>query len=209
MICEGLFTIGLCGRSGAGKGYVSKCFQMKGIPVIDTDAVYRSITDGSGPFECNAELASVFGQDILREDLSLDRRRLARIVFAEGAEYKLKMLNEITHKYIFVETLRLANLHKKAGARSIILDAPVLFESGFDYYCDKKLCVTCPHEVSVSRICQRDGISAFDAERRLENQMPQDELRARCDGEIVNDGKTNILSEVDRIIELWGLKDEQ
>lgn len=208
MICEGLFTVGLCGRSGSGKGYVSKCFALKGIPAIDTDAVYRSLTDGSGPFECNAELASVFGQDILREDMSLDRRRLAKIVFAEGAEHKLKMLNEITHKYIFVESLRLARLHKAAGARSIILDAPVLFESGFDYYCDKKLCVTCPDEVSVSRICRRDGISAYEAERRISSQMPPDELRRRCDGEIVNDGLVNVLSEVDRIISLWGLKDE-
>ncbi len=206
MICEGLFTVGLCGRSGSGKGYVSRCFAMKGIPAIDTDAVYRSITDGSGPFECNAELASVFGQDILREDMSLDRRRLAKTVFAEGAEYKLKMLNEIAHKYIFVETLRIARLHKKAGAGSIILDAPVLFESGFDVYCDRTLCVTCPDEVSVERICARDGISRYEAERRLANQISAEELRDRCHGEIVNDGKTNVLAEVDRIIELWGLR---
>lgn len=205
MICEGLFTIGLCGRSGSGKGYVSKCFALKGIPAIDTDAVYRSLTDGSGPFECNAELASAFGQDILREDMSLDRRRLARIVFAEGAEHKLRMLNEIAHKYIFVETLRLAKLHKADGARAIIIDAPVLFESGFDLYCDKTLCITCPDEVSVERICSRDGISRYDAERRLANQISQDELRRKCDEEIVNDGSSNVLSAVDHIIRKWEL----
>ncbi len=208
MICEGLFTIGLCGRSGSGKGYVSKCFAMKGIPSIDTDAVYRSLTDGSGPFECNAELASVFGQDILREDMSLDRRRLARIVFAEGAESKLRMLNEIAHKYIFVETLRRARMHKAEGARAIIIDAPVLFESGFDVYCDKTLCITCPHEISVSRICQRDGISAFEAERRLASQMTAEELRERCDAEIVNDGKTNVLIAADDIIKRWNLHEQ-
>lgn len=205
MICEGLFTIGLCGRSGSGKGYVSKCFAMKGIPAIDTDEVYRSLTNGGGPTECLMEIASTFGMSVLREDMTLDRSALRRIVFAEGAEEKLRMLNNITHKYIFVETLRLARLHKAAGARAIIIDAPVLFESGFSNYCDKTVCVTCPDDVSVKRIVERDGISEFDARRRLSSQITVDKLRECCDAEIVNDGGANVLLGVDRVIKQFGL----
>ncbi len=205
MICDGLFTIGLCGRSGSGKGYISKCFAMMGIPVIDTDEVYRSLTNGGGPTECLAELAATFGQSILTEDMTLDRRALRRIVFAEGAEEKLRMLNNITHKYIFVETLRLARMHKAAGSKAIIIDAPVLFESGFSNYCDKTVCVTCPDEVSIKRIVERDGISEYDARRRLECQMSAEELRSRCDAEIVNDGKTNVLQGTRDLLLQFGL----
>lgn len=205
MICEGLFTIGLCGRSGSGKGYVSRAFGLHRIPAIDTDAVYRSITDGSAPSECIAELAATFGQDILREDMSLDRRRLSRIVFAPGAEGRLRELNNITHKYIFVETLRLARLNKDMGAKAIIIDAPVLFESNFSMYCDKTVCVTCPDEVSVSRIMRRDGISEADARRRLANQMSVEKLRELCCYEIVNDGAADVTAQVAEIVRSLGL----
>lgn len=205
MIIEGLKIIGICGRSGSGKGYVSRTFSLFGIPSVDTDAVYRDIISGGARTECVGELVSVFGSGIIDDEGNLVRRRLANIVFAEGAADKLRMLNEITHKYILAETLRLCSEYKKMGKKAVIIDAPVLFESGFDYYCDIKLCVTAPEELLVERICQRDGIPVFEAERRLESQMSSERLRELCHGEIVNDGKMDVIEQIREITERFQL----
>ena len=118
MIIDGLKIIGICGRSGSGKGYVSRMFSLFGIPAIDTDAVYRDIIAGGARTECVGELVSVFGSGIIDDEGNLMRRKLAKIVFADGAADKLRMLNEITHKYILAETLRLCSEYKKLGKKA-------------------------------------------------------------------------------------------
>ena len=205
MMFDGLTIIGVCGRSGSGKGYVSRLFSLFGIPSVDTDAVYRDIISGGAVTECVGELVSAFGSSIIDEEGKLIRRRLANTVFAEGAENKLKILNEITHKYILAETLRICSEYKKQGKRAVIIDAPVLFESGFDYYCDVKLCVTAEDDILLDRICQRDSIPEFEARRRLENQMSSERLRELCDYEIVNDGSADIIAQIKEFIEKYQL----
>lgn len=200
MIINGLKVIGVCGRSGSGKGYVSRMFSLFGIPSVDTDAVYRDIISGGARTECVGELVSAFGSTIVDDEGNLIKRKLANIVFAEGAGSKLQMLNQITHKYILAETLRILNEYKKMGKKAAIIDAPVLFESGFDYYCDIKLCVTASDEILVERICSRDNIPEFEAKRRLSTQMTAERLRELCDGEIVNDGKADIIAQIKEVI---------
>ena len=196
MIIDGLTIIGMCGRSGSGKGYVSRLFSLFGIPSVDTDAVYRDIISGGAITECVGELVSVFGSSIIDEEGRLVRRRLANIVFAEGAGDKLKMLNQITHKYILAETLRICSMYKGQGKKAVIIDAPVLFESGFDYYCDIKLCITAEDSILIERICSRDAIPEFEARRRLESQMSALRLRELCDYEIVNDGRADVMAQI-------------
>ena len=205
MIIDGLKVIGICGRSGSGKGYVSRMFSLFGIPSVDTDAVYKGIISGGARTECVGELVSVFGSSIVDDEGNLMKRKLANIVFADGASDKLAILNQITHKYILAETLRLLSEYSKMGKKAAIIDAPVLFESGFDYYCDIKLCVTAPEDILVERICDRDGISAVEAKMRLDKQMPVSRLRQLCDAEIVNNGKTDIIAQIKGIIEQFDL----
>lgn len=179
-----ILIIGLCGRSGSGKGYIGAIFNRSGIPTIDTDAVYRDIvSDKDSP--CLRELSESFGKSVIAEDGSLDRKVLAGIVFSDPG--KLKLLNKITHKYILCETKKLISAFAEEGTRAVIIDAPVLFESGFDKLCDFCLCVTCGTEVCVRRICERDGIGKESAVKRLSSQISEDELRSLCDYEIVND----------------------
>lgn len=205
MIVDGVKTIGLCGRSGSGKGYVCKCFEMHGVPSVDTDAVYRDLTSGSAPSECVEELKTYFGSSIVDSEGKLVRKKLASVVFAPGNENALKVLNSITHKYILAETIRRVKEFKKLGAKAVIIDAPVLFESGFNCFCDVNVCVTAPESVQLERICSRDGIMEFEAKRRLDSQMSQDDLRKLCHEEIVNDGTSNILSLVKAFVEKYDL----
>ena len=77
--------IGLCGRSGSGKGYVSAVFAALGVPAIDTDAVYRDMTAPADvPSRCMRELGEAFGEDVMHTDHSLNRRFMADLVFAPG-----------------------------------------------------------------------------------------------------------------------------
>ena len=205
-------TVGLCGRSGSGKGYVSSLFARRNIPSIDTDAVYRELvsTPGAASGECLSELRQEFGSGIIAKDGTLDRQALSCIVFAPGCEERLRTLNSITHKYILAKTLSYISVYAKMGKTAVLVDAPVLFESGFDSVCDITVFVSCPDEVGVQRICRRDGISEFEALRRLSAQIPDDTLRKMCTAEIVNDGRpdTDVQAQVDAIIERYDLKGE-
>ena len=205
MTIEGLKIIGICGRSGSGKGYVSKLFSLFGIPAIDTDAVYRDIIAGGARTECVGELVSAFGSSIVDEEGNLIRRKLSNIVFGDNSNDKIVLLNQISHKYILAETLRLCSEYKKLGKKAVIMDAPVLFESGFDYYCDITICVTAPEELIIERICNRDDLFDFEAKMRLSKQKSADELRSLCDAEIVNDGKADVMAQIKELIERFEL----
>ena len=119
--------IGLCGRSGSGKGYVSGIFAEMGIPVIDTDAVYRRISGpADSPTECMTELAHAFGEQILKADNSLNRRAMADIVFAPDGAAARERLNRITHSHILRESRRMAQAYADKGCRFVLIDAPLL-----------------------------------------------------------------------------------
>lgn len=193
--------IGLCGRSGSGKGYVSSIFAELGIPSIDTDAVYRRLSGPSSePSACMRELAEAFGEQILNPDNSLNRSAMANTVFApNGTEARAK-LNRITHAHILRETRLLAQRYAEDGHRLVLIDAPLLFESGFDRMCRSTVCVTAPDAVCVERIMNRDGVTEEEACRRLSAQIRAEELIRRCDHVIINDGNAPVRAQVERVI---------
>ena len=205
-------VIGLCGRSGCGKGFVSAEFLNYGIPSVDTDMVYRDIISEKGAdgklSQCLLELSSEFGEDIITDSGDLDRKALAAIVFSARGGNKLGRLNEITHKYILERTEYLIEKFAENGFLAVIVDAPVLFESGFDKICDIKICVTAPDEVSVERICKRDNKTVAEARMRLANQKTEKELISLCDAVIVNDGLADIPFQVKKIVMQYGLGGE-
>ena len=178
--------IGLCGSSGSGKGYVSMLFERYGIPAIDTDRVYRETTAKKGS-DCLCELVLEFGTAILTEDGTLYRPALAEIVFSD--KEKLKKLNDIAHKHIKIDTLALLEKYKSEGKGAVIIDAPVLFESGFDKMCDFTICVTAPTEKKIERILTRDQITKEQALARLASQKSDSELVSLSTYQIDNSGK--------------------
>jgi dephospho-CoA kinase len=199
-----MIKIGLCGSSGSGKGYVCKKFKAYGVEYIDTDKVYRDIAVGGS--ECVNELCAFFGDEIASPDGSLDRRELSKRVFeGEGSKERLKVLNEITHKYIKKETERILWENEEKGVIATIIDAPVLFESGFDKMCDVTVCVTAPTELKINRILKRDNIPIEKAEARLQSQLSDGSLRERCDYEIVNDDSGSLEYEIERVARSLGI----
>jgi len=198
-----MLIIGLCGSSGSGKGYVSRLFAKHGVAFIDTDLVYRERVLSSKA--CVDELVCSFGSEILEKGL-VSKKRLAKIVFeGEGASLRLKKLNEITHKYIKIETEALIAKYGCEGYGAVIVDAPVLFESGFDKMCHVTVCVTAPHEEKVQRITERDGITKEKALARLSAQLSDPELRKRCTYEIDNENGKDVEGQIVSILRDLGV----
>ncbi len=184
--------IGLCGGSGSGKGKVCEIFASLSVPSIDTDAVYREITSSHG--DCLRALADEFGSEIITHEGSLNRRKLADIVFSgDNSESRLAMLNEISHKFILEETRRRLSVFKSIGAKAAIVDAPVLFESGFNRECDVIICVIADRERRIARIIARDNLSVSEAERRIAAQISDTQLVSKSDYVIHNNSDLSSL----------------
>ena len=162
--------IGLTGGSGAGKSIVCKAFKSFGIESIDTDKIARDVAKKDYKNgECLTELVKTFSSDILKEDGELDRKKLADIAFCSKENHA--DLNRITHKYILNECDNIiTNMQNSGIHKAVIIDAPVLFESGFDKNCDIIISVISDLEKRIERIIKRDKITAEKAEVRIKNQ---------------------------------------
>ncbi len=199
--------IGLCGGSGSGKGEVCRAFERLGIPTLDTDAVYHSII--SAPGDCVNEIKNVFGPHVVSETTGgLDRMRLREEVFPEiktdRSDFLLSRLNEISHKYVLKTAREWLLAQKGSGAPAAVIDAPLLFESGFDKECDLILLVTAPLNLRVERIKSRDGISESEAKRRISAQLDDEKLREVSDAVIENHGDlSNLYAQVCSFVEKY------
>ncbi|MBE6658010.1 MAG: threonylcarbamoyl-AMP synthase [Ruminococcaceae bacterium] len=188
-------VLGLTGGSGAGKGAVAATLTAHGIPTLDTDRVSRLVCEVGQP--CLRALAEQFGDGILCPDGSLDRAGLAALVFGESdpdkkAE-KLAALNRITHHYILEYARDWLAEQRAAGCTAACIDAPQLFESGFDRECSYIIGVTADKETRIARIMTRDGITREKAEQRIASQHDDAFFAAHCNTIIENNGDLDAL----------------
>ncbi len=188
-------VIGLCGQSGSGKSAFCEVLARRGISCIDCDEITHQVQEKGTA--CFLELVEHFGGEILLPDGNLDRAAIASIVFSD--EEQLATLNEIMHKHIFhVLHGRLHELSAQ-GERFVVVEAPVLFESGLWQECD--LIVALLSERNEERIIDRDHLSAKDARARLSAQMSEEELIERSDFVIRNDSALlHLEEEAERLI---------
>ena len=200
-----MLTVGLTGGSGSGKGYLCSLLSDKDICIIDTDAVYHNMI--SSPSPCTAALASAFGKAVLGENGGIDRGVLGSIVFS--SKEKLARLNSIAHSFIREECNKIIT---DSNAKIVILDAPVLFESGFDSMCDLTVGVVASEEKRIERIIRRDSISREKAVARIKNQHSDDWFREKWDIVVENDGgelEAQASELKVRLMRLYGEKEEK
>ncbi|WP_168206134.1 dephospho-CoA kinase [Geobacter sp. FeAm09] len=161
-------VIGLTGGVATGKSSVARFFEERGVPVIDADRLAREAVEPGSP--CLARLAALFGTGVLHGDGSLDRKRLARMVFADGE--KRRQLEAVLHP----EIRRLAEERiaraAAAGERIVIYMAPLLIEAGATDRVDEIWVVTVRPGIQVERLMARDGIGRDEAGRIIASQMP-------------------------------------
>ncbi|MBE6605598.1 MAG: dephospho-CoA kinase [Ruminococcaceae bacterium] len=190
-----MLTVGLTGATGAGKGALCEIFEKYGIHCLDTDLVSRLVCKPGMP--CTLELAKEFGEDILLKDGSLDRKALAKKVFSiEKNDALLEKLNAITHKYILAYADKWLEDQRASGAKAAVIDAPVLFESGYDKKCDYIIGVTADKELRIRRIIQRDNIDTELAKKRAGLQKDDEYLKKHCSVVFSNNGDRQALEEL-------------
>lgn len=163
-------VIGLTGPTGAGKSTVAATWNAHGIPIIDTDTLARQIVAPNSP--CLNELVDSFSRSILNEDGSLNRSKLAKIAFS-STENTAK-LNAITHPAILTLTQQKLEQLADAGIPVAVVDAPLLFEAGFDALCHHIVAVTASDELRLARIMERDTITKEAASQRMSAQHPNE-----------------------------------
>ncbi len=189
-------VIGLTGATGSGKSTAALTAKAWGCYVIDADQVAReALAKGSA---CLKALAEVFGQDILNEDGTCRRRVLAQRAFAD--KQQTERLNRLTHPWIIRRIEEYIEVYRQKGDGWILLDAPLLYESGGDRLCDKVIAMTAPQEIRLERIQQRDGLTREEALQRMRAQPEDTFYTSRADAVI--DG-SQPLAVVQHTVQAW------
>lgn len=169
-----LFLISLTGNIATGKSTVCDILEQLGARVIDADLVAHAVLlRGTRAWR---GVVDAFGDGILRDDGSVDRRKLGAVVFGDPA--KLKTLEAVTHPAIGVELgllIRDALTLPGANERVVVIEAVKLYEAGLHQYGDALWVVTAPYVELKRRLMQERGMSEAEADARLRAQPPLDE----------------------------------
>ena len=176
MLANKPYVIGLTGGIGCGKSEAAQYLKSLGAAHLDADEVSRALTAEGG--EALEEIRRVFGDEYFLPDGTLDRPALGKLVF--GSEPSRRALEGIIHPLVQRNMLRGMDEAAQAGARVVILDVPLLFETGMDALCDETWALYVSRDKQVARIVARDGLAPEDAEARIESQMPVEQRNARA-----------------------------
>lgn len=169
-----MLTVGLTGSIAVGKSYVCSVFRELGCHILDADQTARDVV--SVGTEGLREIVQRFGDDILLPDGSLDRKKMAGIVFSD--EEKRLLLNSIIHPRVFAaQNEWLKNVAAKDPNGIAIIDAALTIESGGYKRFDKLIVVWCESAIQLERLMLRDNLSEADARKRIAAQMPQEEKK--------------------------------
>ncbi len=194
-------VIGLTGGIGAGKSTVSDYLRARGFQILDADQMARDLTEKGT--ETLRDIVSAFGEEILFPDGSLNRKKLAAMVFSD--EKQRVLLESLTTKRVVARIAhRLQQFAQEDTAGTIFVDAPLLFESGADRLTDVVWLVDAAQDVRISRVMARDGAAAEDVKRRIESQMTREEKAAKS-AEIIDNskGKEALYQQVERLLEKY------
>jgi dephospho-CoA kinase len=191
-----LLVAGLTGNIASGKSVVAGKLAERGAVIIDADVLAREAvapgTDGL------AGIVARWGPQTLRGDGTLDRAYLRRIVFADPAERA--ELDALLHPVI--EDLRNAEIarHRKAGARLVVCDIPLLFEKSLESQFDVIVLVDAPEELRLQRLVHARGLTEREAREMISAQWSSDLKRYAADLVIDNDGSMAALDDaIDRV----------
>ncbi|MGI6731324.1 MAG: dephospho-CoA kinase [Anaerovoracaceae bacterium] len=211
-------VIGLTGGIGSGKTTVSDYLISLGYHVLDADKIAREIVEPGS--DALIELVSVFGNEILLNDGSLNRKKLGKIVFSDPE--KRKLLNKLMHTRIlqiirdkilqFQEDMEDApvvvdSLGLLPRNKVIFIDAPLLYETGLDKEASKVWVVDVDDEARINRIMERDGLSREDVKNRIASQMTRAEKNERADEILDNSGERQALYEqIDQLLKKYNNK---
>jgi dephospho-CoA kinase len=169
-----MITLGITGGIGMGKSTAEKLLLKRGIPVIDTDQLARELVEPGQP--ALSEIVRVFGERMLQSDGSLDRKGLARTVFADPAARAV--LEKMLHPSIREAWLRQRARWETLGHPLAAVVIPLLFETGAEADLDVTVCVACAPATQLERLRAR-GWTPEQIQQRIGAQLPVETKLAR------------------------------
>jgi len=182
-----MIIAGLTGTIGTGKSAVSNMFRELGAFIIDADKLSHEVVEpGKKAWK---EIIDNFGREVLNDDQTINRQKLADIVFSN--KEKLQILNSIVHPAVLAEDARLVEEQRGKNPQGLVInDIPLLFELGpelMSQLADIIIVVYCSPEVQLKRLIDR-GMTEADALNRIKSQIPIQEKVKSADFVINNDG---------------------
>lgn len=190
-----MLKVGLTGGIGAGKSEVSRLLAARGAVIVDADRIAREVVAPGTP-GLDAVVAE-FGPEVLTSEGSLDRPRLASVVFNDPD--RLKALNAIVHPLVGA---RSAELEETAARDAIVVhDVPLLTENGLAPLYEVVVVVDTSPETQLDRLVRLRGMDETDARARMAAQATREERRAVADLIVGNDGPVTDLEA--RVDEVW------
>ncbi|EFJ15455.1 hypothetical protein SELMODRAFT_180228 [Selaginella moellendorffii] len=182
-------VVGLTGGIASGKSTVSKELRDgSGLPVVDADKIARAALRKNTPGY--KRVLKIFGKGILLPDGNVDREKLGNIVFADPAQRKLldRALGPVIARTMLWDVLK----HWIAGTPVLVLDVPLLFETGMDRYTSPVVVVWVDADTEEERLIARDGLSQEQARNRINSQRSLDWKREKADIVIDNSGSLEL-----------------
>ncbi len=191
-----MFVIGITGGIGSGKSTVAGICARTGFPVLDADQISREVTAAGG--SALPAIETRFGSGMLAEDGSLNRQKMAALVFKNRRS--LDQLSQIIHQQVLAEMAARLEKHRQSGIKAVFLDVPIPVRQGFLDQCDQVWVVWSDEAVRIRRLAER-GMSEAEARRRIAMQMTDEEYKALAHHLIENNGDyVSLVSQVRELL---------
>ena len=192
--------IGLTGGIVSGKSTVAKMFQKLGAKIIDADRIGHEVILPNKP--AWRKLIKSFGKSILKENLTIDRKKLGNLVFND--KKLLKKLNEITHpeiKKIIIKEINKFKDDNRLYNKIMIIDAPLIYEASMDYLMEKIILVQLNEKEQIKRLAVRNIFTREESLKRINSQIPNKEKTEKADYIINNNNSVEKTKE--QVIKIW------
>lgn len=186
--------IGLTGGIASGKSTACEILQTAGFVVLSADRIAREVVAPGQP--AYTDIVETFGTSILQPDTTLDRNRLAQIIFANPS--LRATLNTITHPRIAQQAAARMADYAQQGCRVLIYEVPLLFETHIEAMFDLIILIAVSPEIQCLRLQQRDQISQAEAEARIRSQMPLADKKQKAHIIVENHGSFDEFQQADR-----------
>lgn len=193
-------VIGLTGGIASGKSTVAHMFQKRGITVVDADVIAKEAVEKGMP--AYRKIAETFGAGVLLDNGGIDRKKLGELVFQN--EDKRMQLNAIVHPEVRKTMIKERDKTIQARERFVVLDIPLLYESGLEHLTDKVLVVWVPKELQLERLMERNSLSEKEALNRIHAQLSLDEKKKKADAVIDNSGSLkDTETQLHQLLDTW------
>jgi dephospho-CoA kinase len=187
-----MMRIGITGGIGSGKTAVCNIFRGLGIPVYDADTHAKILMSENQAIKC--ALIDYFGNDVYKKG-TLNKPYLAQIIFSNKAA--LEFVDNIVHPAVENDFVQWSEIQKNVPY--VIQEAALLFERNLYKALDYTITVTCPEELRIQRVMERDKTTREDVLQRMQHQLPDYDKVRKSDFVVINDNRESLIEQVHKI----------